>query len=138
MIKPGLTVSFKAEMARGVHHEDDRFMMALYGAEAKLDAFTTKYVTGGEVSGMGYKAGGIALKNYEVVEDGEAIALTWDDVHLDKATLHGVYGGLIYNASKSNRSVGVVALVQPLSSTNGAIDIEFPPANAAEGLFVIE
>lgn len=138
MIKPGLTVSFKAEMARGLHHEDDRFMLALYGADAKLDCYTTSYTPKGEVSGQGYRAGGIALKNYEVVEDGEAVVLTWDDVSLEKATLHGVYGGMIYNASKGNRSVGMVALEQPLSSTNGAFDIGFPPATAAEGLFVIE
>jgi hypothetical protein len=136
--RPGLCVSFKAEALRGVHNENDRYMIALYTDSAKLDGYCESYTSKGEVSGPGYTAGGERLQRYRIVEDGEAVILTFDDVRWDKVTLSGVAGGLIYNASKKNRAVGVVALPQAISATNGSIDIYFPAANAAEGLFVID
>jgi hypothetical protein len=138
MIQPGLCVCYKADAMRGVHHEDDRYMIALYTDKAALDAYCEKYTPKGEVAGQGYTPGGTALKGFEVVEDGEAAVLTFDDVRWERVTVSGVIGGLIYNASKGNRAVGVVALPQPTSATNGAFDLFFPPPTASEGLFVID
>jgi hypothetical protein len=90
------------------------------------------------VAGPGYLAGGQQLSGYDVVEDGSAVILTFDDAHWDRVTISGVVGGLIYNASKKNKAVGVVALAQATSATNGAFDLYFPPATASEGLFVID
>lgn len=136
--RPGLCASYKAEALRGVHNENDRYMIALYTDKAQLDSYCSEYTPKGEVAGPGYPAGGVQLQGFRVEEDGEAVVLSFDDVHLDRVTLLGVVGGLIYNASKRNRAVGVVALATPTSATNGAFDLFFPPATAAEGLFVID
>lgn len=136
--RPGLCVGYKADALRGVHNENDRYMIALYTDKASLDAYCDAYSPVGEAAGPGYAAGGQQLNGYEIVEDGEAVILTFDDVRWDKVSINGVVGGLIYNASKKNKAVGVVALQQATSATNGAFDLYFPPATAAEGLFVID
>jgi hypothetical protein len=64
--------------------------------------------------------------------------LTFDDAHWDKVTLRGVVAGLVYNASKQNRAVGVVALSQETSSTNAPFDVVFPEATATDGVFVLD
>lgn len=138
MIRPGLSVCYKADAMRGVHHEDDRYMIALYGPKATLDCHTSEYTPSGEITGPGYHPGGILLSGYEVLEDGTAAVLTFDDAHWDRLTVRDVVGALVYNASKGRRAVGVVALTQPTSATNGAFDIFFPPPTASEGLFVID
>lgn len=135
---PALCVSFKSEMARGVHHEGDRFMVALYGDKCGLSEFTQAYTPKGEIVGPGYVAGGKALQNYRVEEDGSAVILTFDDITWDRVTVTGVCCGLIYNASKQNRSVGIVVLAEKTSATNGPLTIYFPEATAADGVFVID
>ena len=137
-MNPGLCVSFKSEMARGVHHENDRYMLALYGEKCGLNEFTTAYTPKGEMVGSGYAAGGKTLENYSVVEDGSAVILTFDDITWPVATLNGVCCGLVYNATKSNRAMGIVALTQKTSSTNGPFVIYFPEATATDGVFVID
>lgn len=134
---PGLCASYKNEIVRGVHAQNDRYMLALY-TDGKLDEFTTKYVSAGEARGLGYKPGGIELKNFDVSQEGSATILTWDDACWDKATLTNVAAGLIYNASKANRAVGVIKLAELTSSTNGPFVVYFPLATAAEGVFVID
>lgn len=138
MIRPCFCVGYKADIMRGVHHEDDRYMLALYPAGADLTPYTKEYSPTGEISGPGYRAGGIALTGFDVSEDGEAAVLTFDDAHWDKVTLRGVVAGLVYNASKQNRAVGVVALAQETSSTNAPFDVIFPEATATDGVFVID
>jgi len=138
MISPCFCVGYKADIMRGVHHEDDRYMMALYTESADLTCYVQSYSPKGEVAGPGYKAGGILLKGFEVVEDGEAAVLTFDDAKWDRATIKDAVAGLVYNASKNNRAVGVVALAQKTSSTNGPFEVYFPEATAADGVFVID
>ncbi|MFM6959564.1 MAG: hypothetical protein ACKOW0_00875 [Schleiferiaceae bacterium] len=113
-------------------------MLALYTDKASLDEYCESYSMAGEAVGPGYAAGGVQLTGFRVVDDGCAVVLTFDDAHWDRVSISGVVGGLIYNASKKNRAVGVVALEQATSATNGAFDLYFPPATASEGLFVID
>lgn len=137
-MKPCLTASYKAEIPRGVHSEGDRYMLALYGDKCGLDEFTKSYTKAGEVQGPGYSAGGKQLMGFRVEEDGSAAVLTFDDITFSTVTLKDVCYGLIYNASKQNRSVGVVALAEKTSATNGPLTIFFPEATAADGVFVID
>lgn len=138
MIQSGLCASYKADAARGVHHEDDRYMIALYSDKADLDCHCSQYTAKGEISGPGYRPGGFPLSGFEVVEEGTAAIITFNDLHVERLTVRDVAGALIYNASKQNRAVGTVAFAQQASSTNGPFDVFFPPATAAEGLFVID
>lgn len=137
-MNPTLCASYKAEIMRGVHCEDDRYMLALYNDSCTLNEFTTAYTAKGEVQGDGYRAGGVLLNNMRVEQDGSAAVLTFNDVLIARATLKDVCCGLVYNASKGNRAVGIVALAQKTSSTNGAFEIYFPEATASDGVFVID
>lgn len=134
---PGLCVRYIADAFRGVHHEDDRYMLALYTDAAQIDPSTIYYTPKGEVAGEGYKAGGCLLKGFEVVEDGQAVVITFDDAHWERASITGACAGLVYNASKRNLAVGVVKLAQSTSSTNAPFDVFFPLPTAADGLFVV-
>lgn len=134
----GLCASFKAEIARGVHHENDHYMLALYGEGCDLSEFTRAYTPKGEITGEGYRAGGITLENYRVEEDGSAACFTFNDAHWDRVTVKDVCCGLVYNASKQNRAMGVVVLAQKTSATNGPLDIYFPEATADMAVFVID
>lgn len=137
-MNPCLTASYKAEAMRGVHHENDRYMLALYSDKSGLTEFTTAYTKAGETQGTGYSAGGKQLMGMRVEEDGSAAVLTFDDITWDRVTLTGITSGLIYNASKQNRSVGIVVLTEKTSATNGPLTIYFPEATAADGVFVID
>jgi hypothetical protein len=113
-------------------------MIALFTDKAKLDEFTTEYTAYGEAAGPGYTAGGKQLDGFSVTEDGTAVVISFTDAHWDRVSVSNVVGGLIYNASKQGKALGVVALEQATSATNGAFDLYFPAATASEGLFVID
>lgn len=137
-MRPALCVSYKQEILRGVHSDSDRYMLALYTGADVVSEFTKTYATRGEVAGTGYRAGGKQLQNMRVVQDGSAVVLTFDDITWADATIQNVVCGLIYNASKQNKAVGVIVLAQKSSSTNGPFTIYFPEASAAEGVFVFD
>lgn len=134
----GLTVSYKSEIPLGVHSDSDRYMIALYGEKCDLSEFTTAYTTKGEITGEGYRAGGITLENFRVEQDGSAVCFTFNDAHWDRVTVKDVCCGLVYNASKQNRSMGIVVLEQKTSATNGPLDIYFPECTADMAVFVLD
>ena len=133
----GLCTSFLAEALRGVHTEKDTYKLALYTERAQLGGATERYAPAGECAGPGYTAGGQRLEGYDVLEDGNAVVLTFLDARWPKATITGAVGGLIYNASKGNRAVGVIAFGGAMSSANSTFDVEMPLPTAGTGLFVI-
>lgn len=133
----GLCTTYMAEAFRGVHSDTDTYKLALYTNHASLNSSTQVYSSTHEVRGPGYTPGGTVLSGFDVIEDGSAVAFTWTDAHWDRCTVSDAAGGLIYNASKGNRAVGVVAFASPLACQNGALDIEFPVAEAGTAVFVI-
>lgn len=138
MIAPCFCASYKAEIMQGVHSANDRYMIALYSEGANIGGHTETYTSRGEVSGQGYVAGGIPLRGFNVQVDGEAAVLTFNDARWERVTVRDVCAALVYNASKGNRAVGVVALAQKVSATNGQLELFFPAANARDGMFVID
>lgn len=136
--RPGLCTSYIAEALKGVHKDTDRYMLALYTRGANLNEYTETYTTKGEVTGPGYTAGGKALSGMRVVTEGSAVILSFNDAKWDMATIKGVVGGLVYNASKGGRAVGVLALNEETSSTNGPFIMIFPNTTASDGVFVID
>ena len=102
------TTSFKRQVLLGEHDLDtDVLKIALYTSAAILGPDTTEYTTVGETSGTGYTAGGITLTNV-TVSSGNNIAY----VDFDNPTWAGASftarGALIYNSSKSNKSMFVL------------------------------
>jgi hypothetical protein len=133
----GLCTTYIAEAFRGVHSDSDTYKLALYTDKADLNEACQTYLPTHEVSGPGYKAGGTVLDGFEVMEDGSSVVFAWADAHWDRMTVSNAWGGLIYNASKGNRAVGVVAFGGMLSCTNGPLDLEFPVPAAGTAVFVI-
>jgi hypothetical protein len=108
MITAGLTNSFKEQLLLGVHDfETDTFLIALYTSSAVLGPETTVYLTTGEVTGTGYVAGGEELQNI-TVNLGMGIGYVSFDNPAWAGATFATRGALIYNSSKSNKSVAVL------------------------------
>jgi hypothetical protein len=108
MITAGLTDSFKEQLLLGVHDfATDTFKIALYTSSAILGPTTTVYTSTNEVSGTGYTATGLILTNV-TVNLGQGIAyVSFTNPEWLGATF-ATRGALIYNVTKSNKSVGVL------------------------------
>lgn len=124
-IVTALCDAYKRELLMGLHSIDDDYRMALYRAEAQLSGMTTEYSSAGEVSGDGYRAGGMAIPNVRV--DGETgnWFIDFDPVVWERVSV-AADGCLIYNASKSNRAVAVFNFGETLLARNGKIEVEAP------------
>jgi hypothetical protein len=101
------TTSFKLECWQAVHNlTADTLKIALYTNAAQLDQATTAYSATSEVVAAGYTAGGQALTGCVLGYSGATAYFncanpTWN------ASITARYA-LIYNASKSNKSVAVL------------------------------
>ena len=137
MITAGLTNSFKQQLLLGVHDFSvDTIKIALYTSAATLDASTTVYSTSNEVVGTAYTAGGEVLTGVTVTLTGN-IAY----VSVNNPTWNGssftTRGALIYNSSKSNKSVGVLNFGLDQTTVNQQFQVQFPPNNADNALIRI-
>jgi hypothetical protein len=137
MITAGLTTSFKYQLLLGVHDLSvDTIKIALYLTDASLGASTTVYTTTNEVTGTGYTAGGVTATNV-IVSTSNGVAF----VSFDNPTWAGVtfttQGALIYNASKANKSIGVINFGQPQAMTNQGFQILMPAASSDSALIRI-
>lgn len=123
------TTSFKRQVLLGEHDLDtDVLKIALYTSVAILGPDTTVYTTVGETSGAGYTAGGEILTNV-TVSSGDGIAY----VDFDNPTWVGASftarGALIYNSSKSNKSMFVLDFGTNQTAVNENFVIDLPANN---------
>ena len=138
MITAGLTSSFKYQLLLGVHNFSvDTIKIALYTSSASLDANTTVYTTTGETSGTGYTAGGVVATNVTVTLSNGVAFVDFDDPTWAGATFT-TQGALIYNASKSNKSIGVMNFGLIQSMTNQGFQILMPAASSDSALIRIQ
>lgn len=133
------TTSFKVELLQGVHNfgptSPDTFKIALYTADAALNAGTTVYGTTDEVVGAGYVAGGntLVISTSPTASNNSANAPT---AYISFATTtwaaasFTARGALIYNASKSDRSVAVLDFGADKTVAGTDFQIVFPTADA--------
>jgi hypothetical protein len=137
MISTALPTSFKKELLKGVHDFSasggDVFKIALYDSDAVLGAATTVYSSANEITGSGYSAGGKALTNVEPSSEGNVGLCTFADVEWPAATFT-TNGALIYNSSKSNAAVAVLAFGSDKTVSSGTFKITFPTANSATAI----
>jgi len=123
------TTSFKYQILLGEHDLDtDVLKMALYTSAASLGPDTTIYTTSGETSGTGYTAGGIVLTNV-TVSSGNGIAYVGFDNPTWSGTSFTTIGALIYNYTKSNKSIAVLNFGQNQSTTNENFVLQMPSNN---------
>ena len=108
MIVQTQTTSFKKELYYGIHNlSTDTLKIALYNANADLNADTTVYSTTNEITDAGYTAGGIALTGVTISSSGYTAYVNFNNADFN-ASLSSVRCALIYNSSKANRSIAVL------------------------------
>lgn len=136
-ISQALCSSFKSELLGGTHDLDtDVIKIALFTSSATLGASTTAYSTSNEVSGTGYTAGGNTLASAAISLDGTTAIVDFADTTWSSATITA-NGALIYNWSKANRAIAVLAFGGDKTSTNGDFTIQLPTADASNAIIRI-
>jgi hypothetical protein len=124
------TTSFKAELYQGIHDLDtDVIKIALYTANADLNAETTAYSSTSEASGGNYVAGGSILTPITVNSSGYTAYVGFPNVSWTGAITARC--ALIYNSSKANRSIAVLDFGSDKVSTSGGTFLITMPANTA-------
>ena len=102
------TTSFKKELYQAIHNlTTDVIKIALYTANADLNADTTVYTSSNEITGTGYTAGGKTLTGATVNSSGYTAYVDFANVVWTPAAFT-VRCALIYNSSKANRSIAVL------------------------------
>lgn len=134
MISSAWVAGAKRDFLMGVHQPGDVYMLALYSANADLNAATEVYTTRGEVKGKGYTAGGKKLSGYVCETEGSSAFLTWTDAVRWRPATITARGALVYNASRENKALAVLDFGEEFRSTNGLWELEMPPANMSAAI----
>lgn len=140
MITAGLTNSFKEQLLLGVHDfSTDVMKIALYTSSAELGPLTPAYTTTGEVSGVGYTATGQVLTNVTVsLSESQGIAyVSFDNPTWDAATFT-TRGALIYNSSKSDKSVAVLNFGIDQTMLSQQFQIQLPSNNVDTAIIRVD
>ena len=126
------TTSFKAQLYQAVHNLlTDTLKIALYTANADLNADTTVYTTSNEVSGGGYTAGGVTLTGVTLNTSGSTVYVNFSNVVFNASVTARC--ALIYNVTQGNKSVAVLDFGSDKTSTNFTITM---PANTATAALI--
>jgi hypothetical protein len=108
-IQQTLTTSFKQQILLGQHDlQTDTLKLALYTAFATLGPDTTAYSSTNETTGTGYSAGGIVLTGVAISTASNGTVYVDFDNAVWNPAVFTCRGALIYNASKSNKSIAVL------------------------------
>jgi hypothetical protein len=133
MIVQTQTTSFKAQLYEGVHNLlTDSLKIALYTANANLDASTTVYTTDSEITGAGYTAGGNLITGVTVQSDGYTAYVSFANPTWNPASFT-TRCALIYNTSKSNKSIAVLDFGSD-KTCNSTFVITLPANTASSAL----
>jgi hypothetical protein len=132
MIIQTQTTSFKSEVYQAVHNLlTDTIKIALYTGDANLDEDTTVYTTLNEVVASGYTAGGQIMTGVALGTSGYTVYVNWANVSWSTSVTARC--ALIYNASKSNKSIAVLDFGSDKTST-GTFTITMPANTATSAL----
>ena len=140
-ITSAMCTSFKTELMEGTHNfttGGDAFKLALYTTGASLDASTTVYVTGGEVTSTNYSAGGAALTKVATFPKatGTTAITDFDDLTFSTVTI-AARGCVIYNSTDADKAVAVIDFGGTKSSTSGDFTVQFPSPTATGAIIRI-
>jgi hypothetical protein len=133
MIFQTQTLSFRAELPQAVHNLlTDTIKLALYTSSASLNEDTTVYSTTNEVVGTGYSAGGIVLTGATISTANNIVYVNFNNAVWTPAAFTAA-GGLIYNASKSNKSIAVLSFGADKTATN-TFTVQMPTNSSSSAL----
>ena len=128
-----LTTSFKNDLlVAGQNLATDTLKLALYTANASLGADTTVYSSTNEVVGSGYSAGGITLTGITIQTSGSTVYINFNNAVWNPASFT-TRAALIYNSSKSNKSVAVLDFGADKTCTT-TFTIQMPANTATSSL----
>lgn len=136
-ITTGVGKKFMEELPLGIHvlnegTPDDVIKLALYGPNASIGPTIDTYITGGEVVGGGYSAGGVTITNGLVIVgasgSGRAGGIQFahpyiapvDDTTITVAGV-GIRGCMMYNATQGNRNIFTLDFGSVFSPSVGLI-----------------
>ena len=136
MIIHGIALEAKKALITGVHQPGDDYRIAFYSAAAKIGPTTKAYTTDGEIKGIGYTAGGVALKGHRTGIIGKNAFITFDDVILKSATFSAA-GAMIYNASKGNAALIVLNIGSEKHVYNSTFELKFPKPTETSALILL-
>ena len=137
MIVSGLCVWAKRDFLMGMHTPGDVYKLALYTRDADLSPSTQTYTPNGEVVAPGYERGGKVMAGYQCTIDKGIGVLGWKEPVVWANATITAWGALIYNASKGNRAIVVVAFGKAVASTNDFFKLLPPPCQAETALIRI-
>jgi hypothetical protein len=128
------TTSFKAELYQAIHDlTTDTLKIALYTGNATLNESTTAYSTTNEITGTGYTAGGVILTAVTVNSSGYTAYVSFNNPSWTSASFT-TRAALIYNSSKSNRSIAVLDFGADKTVSGNTFTITLPTNNASDAL----
>jgi hypothetical protein len=128
------TTSFKAELYQAIHNLlTDTLKIALYTGNATLNESTTAYSTTNEITGTGYTAGGVILTAVTVNSSGYTAYVSFNNPSWTSASFT-TRAALIYNSSKSNRSIAVLDFGADKTVSGNTFTITLPTNNASDAL----
>jgi len=133
MIFQTLTTSFKEQILKGEHDLlTDTLKLALYYSTADLNEDTLIYTATSEVVGGGYTAGGVILTGVTINKSGSVVYVDFNNAVWSPASFTSA-GGLIYNASKSNKSIAVLSFGNNKVATN-SFTVQMPSNTSTSAL----
>jgi len=118
-IQQTLTTSFKLGMVQAEQNlATDVLKIALYTAFSDIGPNTTVYTTDNEVVGTGYTAGGKVLTGVTIAASTNGVIyINFSNVVWTPAAFT-CRGALIYNTTRTNKSVAVLDFGSDKTSTN--------------------
>jgi hypothetical protein len=138
-ILQGATTSFKVQLLQAVHNfgptSANTFKVALYTANADINADTTIYSTTNEVTGTGYTAGGNTLTISTSPTSGNNSSniptayVSFANTSWTSASFTA-RAALIYNSTQGNKSVAVLDFGADKTVSNDTFQIIFPTPDA--------
>lgn len=132
--------SFKLEALRGIHLDTDTYKIALIkpSPAGTFDKATTNYSDLGAdevANGAGYTTGGLTLTSGSWALTGDTASIDWADAVWAAASISAI-GALIYNSSRSNKAVQVIAFADtvaiPVVSSNAAFTVQIPSSGTGQ------
>ena len=138
MIVQGQCTVFKLNLLSGLENfatgTTQVYKIALYTADAELNAATLVYTTLNEVVGTGYVAGGNVLTPIVPASSGSTAYVSFDNVSW-LASSFLCRGALIYN-STTNAAVAVLDFGSD-KTASGTFTVTFPPSTATTAVIRI-
>ena len=138
MLTQTSTNTFKTGLMTGTYNfNTDAFKIALYTANASLDATTTVYTATNEITGTGYTAGGQSLTVTTTPTTGGSGDVAY--ISFANTSWTGALtarGALIYDVTNGNKTVCILDFGSDKTSTT-TFTVQFPAATNTSAIIRI-